>query len=116
MHLLDICMDGDTVRVEGARPDERVIADNVLEDVQKAHPVSTPQAARLQSQPAVCEETIERQEADALAARLVYQDAEVMVEVVAKADFKPDTLNLTGKACTMPPMCWRWPHRLTPMS
>ncbi len=97
LHLLDISMDGNTVRVEGARPDERVISDNVLEDVQKAHPVSMPQAASLHSCPPVCEDTIERQEADALAARLVYKDAEVMVELVAQADFKPDTLNLTGQ-------------------
>ena len=89
-------MDGNTVRVEGARPDERVISDNVLEDVQKAQPASMPQAASLQSNPPVCEDTIEQQEADALAARLVYKDAEVMVELVAQADFKPDTLNLTG--------------------
>ncbi len=97
LHLLDISMDGNTVRVEGARPDERVISDNVLEDVQKAHPASMPQAASLHSNPLVCEDTIERQEADALAARLVYKDAEVMVELVAQADFKPDTLNLTGQ-------------------
>jgi hypothetical protein len=97
LHLLDISMDGNTVRVEGARPDERVISDNVLEDVQKAHPATMPQAASLHSNPPVCEDTIERQEADALAARLVYKDAEVMVELVAQADFKPDTLNLTGQ-------------------
>ncbi|KAL0020878.1 hypothetical protein WJX77_005350 [Trebouxia sp. C0004] len=96
LHLLDISMDGNTVRVEGARPDERVISDNVLEDVQKAQPASMPQAASLHSNPPVCEDTIERQEADALAARLVYKDVEVMVELVAQADFKPDTLNLTG--------------------
>ena len=46
--------------------------------------------------PPVCEDTIEQQDADAMAARLVYQDAEVMVEVVAQADFKPDMVNLTG--------------------
>lgn len=101
LHLLDISMDGNTVRVEGAMPDERVISDNVLEDVQKAHPASMPQAASLHSCPPVCEDTIERQEADALAARLVYKDAEVMVELVAQADFKPDTLNLTGQPILM---------------
>jgi len=105
LHLLDISMDGNTVRVEGARPDERVISDNVLEDVQKAHPVSMPQAASLHSCPPVCEDTIERQEADALAARLVYKDAEVMVELVVQADFKPDTLNLTGQPMVGLLMC-----------
>ena len=101
LHLLDISMDGNTVRVEGAMPDERVISDNVLEDVQKAHPASMPQAASLHSCPPVCEDTIERQDADALAARLVYKDAEVMVELVTQADFKPDTLNLTGQPILM---------------
>ena len=89
-------MDGNTVLVEGARPDERIISDNVLEDTQKAYPVTTPKAASLHSMPPVCEDTIEQQDADAMAARLVYQDAEVMVEVVAQADFKPDMVNLTG--------------------
>lgn len=105
LHLLDISMDGNTVRVEGAMPDERVISDNVLEDVQKAHPANMPQAASLHSCPPVCEDTIERQDADALAARLVYKDAEVMVELVVQADFKPDTLNLTGQPMVGLLMC-----------
>ncbi len=94
-------MDGDSVRVEGARPDERIISDNVLEDVQKAYPMSAPQAASLHSHPPVCDDTIDRQEAEALAAQLVYKDAEVMVEIVAQADFKPNALNLTGN-CSGP--------------
>ena len=93
---MDVVMDGNTVRVEGARPDERIISDNVLEDVQKAC-ASSQQAASLHCTPPVCEDTIERQEAEALAARLAYQDAEVMVEVVAQADFKPNAMNFTGR-------------------
>ena len=110
LHLLDVSMDGTSVRVEGARPDERVISDNVLEDVQKAQPASMPQAASLHSNPPVCEDTIERQEADALAARLLYKDAEVMVELVAQADFKPDTLNLTGQRMVGLLMCFPVMH------
>lgn len=91
-----LAMDGDTLCLEGAKPDERVISDNVLQDVQRAQPATARQAASLQSSLPVCEDTIERQEAEAKAAQLVYKDAEIMVEVIAQADFKPDTLNLTG--------------------
>ena len=91
-----LAMDGNTLCLEGAKPDERVISDNVLQDVQRAQPVTARQAASLQSSLPVCEETIERQEAEAKAAQLVYKDAEIMVEVIAQADFKPDTLNLAG--------------------
>lgn len=76
-------------------PDEKVIGANVLETLQPAH-ATTRHAARLDSNLEVCHDTIERQEADAMAARLVYTDAEVMVELVAQADFKTNMLNLTG--------------------
>ena len=76
-------------------PDEKVIGDNVLETMQPAL-AATRHAARLDSSLEVCHDTIERQEADSMAARLVYTNAEVMVELVAQADFKPNMLNLTG--------------------
>lgn len=88
-------MQNNTARVEGAMPDEKVIGDNVLESLQPAQ-ATTRHAACLDSSPEVCHDTIERQEADAMAARLAYTDAEVMVELVAQADFKPNMLNLTG--------------------
>ena len=88
-------MENNTARVEGAMPDEKVIGDNVLETLQPAHATAR-HAARLDSNLKVCHDTIERQEADAMAARLVYTDAEVMVELVAQADFKPNVLNLAG--------------------
>ena len=86
--------------VEGARPDEKVIGDNVLEALQPAH-ASVQHAARLDSLPEVCQDSIDEQEADAMAARLSYKDAEVMVELVAQADFKPQMLNLTGAVCML---------------
>lgn len=88
-------MENNTARVEGALPDEKVIGDNVLESLQPAQ-AATRHAACLDSNPEVCHDAIEQQEADAMAARLVYTDAEVMVELVAQADFKPNMLNLTG--------------------
>ena len=94
--LLPLIMQNNTACIEGAMPDEKVIGDNVLEILQPAH-TATRHAARLDSNLEVCHDTIERQEADAMAARLVYTDAEVMVELVAQADFKPNTLNLTGR-------------------
>ena len=93
--LLPLILENNTARVEGAMPDEKVIGDNVLETLQPAQ-ATTRHAARLDSNPEVCHDAIEQQEADAMAARLVYTDAEVMVELVAQADFKPTMLNLTG--------------------
>ena len=93
--LLPLIMQNNTARVEGAMPDEKVIGDNVLETLLPAH-AATRHAACLDSNLEVCHDTIERQEADAMAARLIYTDAEVMVELVAQADFKPNMLNLTG--------------------
>ena len=84
--------------IEGAKPDEKVIGDNVLETLQPAH-ASVQHAARLDSNPEVCQDTIDQQEADAMAACLVYTDVEVMVELIAQADFKPHVLNLTGEGC-----------------
>lgn len=93
--LLPLILENNTARVEGAMPDEKVIGDNVLETLQPAHATAR-HAACLDSNPEVCHDAIEQQEADAMAARLVYTDAEVMVELVAQADFKPSMLNLTG--------------------
>lgn len=93
--MLPLIMQNNTARVEGAMPDEKVIGDNVLQTLQPAHAAAR-HAARLDSSLELCHDTIERQETDAMAARLVYTDAEVMVELVAQADFKPNMLNLTG--------------------
>lgn len=94
--IRDVVMEGATARVEGARPDEQVLGDNLLAPLQQAHAPTSQQAANLESMPPVCQDTVEQQEAAVMASRLDYTDAEVMVEVVAAADFKPNMLNLTG--------------------
>lgn len=107
----DIVMDGSTPRVEGARTDEQVLGDNPLTPLQQAHAPTSQQAANLESMPAVCQDTVEQQEAAVMASRLDYTDAEVMVEVVAASDFKPNMLNLTGKVateCTEFGVCSTW--------
>ena len=104
LNVMDVVMDGATPRVEGARTDEQVLGDNPLVPVQHAHTPAVQQAANLESLPPVCQDTVEQQEAAVMASRLDYTDAEVMVEVVAAADFKPNMLNLTGLCC-WPSMC-----------
>ena len=42
-------MNGNTLCLEGAKSDERVISHNVLQDMQRAQPVSACQAASLHS-------------------------------------------------------------------
>lgn len=106
---MDVVMDGATPRVEGARSDEQVLGDNPLVPVQQAHTPAVQQAANLESLPPVCQDTVEQQEAAIMASRLDYTDAEVMVEVVAAADFKPNMLNLTGICCCAS-MCILYMH------
>lgn len=96
LNVLEVVMEGANVRVEGAKADEQVFGDNLLVPLQQASTAGAPQAAQLESTPAVCQDTVEQQEAAVMAARLDYTDVEVMVEVVAAADFKPSMLNLTG--------------------
>lgn len=98
-------MQNNTARVEGAMPDEKVIGDNVLQSLQPAQ-ATTRHAACLDSNIEICHDTLERQEADAMAARLAYTDAEVMVELVAQADFKPNMLNLTGTLLGTSHLMW----------
>lgn len=97
LHVRDVVMEGFTARVEGSRPDEQVLGENPLVPIQQAHASGEQQAAHLESMPLVCQDTVEQQEAAVMAARLDYTDAEVMVEIVTAADFKPNMLNLTGK-------------------
>ena len=112
LQIMPIILEGGLKCVEGARPDEKVISDNVLEALQPAH-ASVQHAARLDSHPEVCQDSIDQQEADAMAARLSYSDAEVMVELVAQADFKPQMLNLIGTICMLCcPACIKSPLRI----